>query len=286
MPLAPQLDTAGIFARDPRLWAAAAKALYKDNMTLGTAYPSSILTVGFPNDNATKFNTLLNTFLLNLTSCLSGAHVKAYDVEKAWEMDKPGAQSLSSMMNQTYELLTAKEQIRLVRDRFYSDYAIQHDGRRPYVNPSPLQRWQFGDDDAKTIDEVVAVKTEFMDWFNEKGLPRDEKTCSKHLLLYARIPKPIYRDTYVAGPSRPFPFSTTRLSVYGGAPDVVLPIGEVPYISRITNKTEPLPVTVDVMAARGCDGMIFSLVKDMHAAGRLPTVKPGRSLMSGSNFLL
>lgn len=286
MPLAPEFDTAGLFARDPRLWATAAKALYGHKITFGNIYPKAILTVGFPENASTPYNLMLNTFLKNLTNFLL-ANTTAYNVEDAWKADQVNDLPLPQFLNNTYELLTAKEQGRLVRDKFYTDYTKVHDGGLPHVNPSPLQRWAFGDNDTSTIEEVVAAKTKFMKWFNEKELPRDAKTCSKHLLVYVpKTPAPKYRDTYLTGPSRPFPFSITRLSVYSGAPDMVVPIGEVTYHSAITNRTEVLPASVDLMAAKGCDGMIFSLVRDLHAAGILGTVKTGRSIISGGNILL
>ena len=48
MPLAPELDTSGFLTRDPVLWTEAAKALYKENITISSSYPSKILTFGFP----------------------------------------------------------------------------------------------------------------------------------------------------------------------------------------------------------------------------------------------
>lgn len=285
MPLAPEYDTAGLFARDPHLWATAAKALYRDNITFRNAYPTSILAVGFPNTSSTPYEAMLTKFVKNLTDFLS-ADSRTYNVEQSWRLRMPDEQPLPDLLNNTYELLTAKEQGKLVRDRFYAEYANGHDGRLPHVDPSPRQRWSFGDSDLSTIQELVAAKNKFMDWFNEEELPKSHETCSKHLLVYVpRTPASKYRDTYLTGPSRPMPFSTSRLSVYSGAPDMVVPIGEVPYHSAITNHVEVLPATVDIMAAKGCDGMIFSLVQDLHAAGLLATVKTGRSIVNGGDVL-
>ncbi|TWU72696.1 hypothetical protein ED733_003806 [Metarhizium rileyi] len=293
MALAPEYDTAGILARDPRLWASTAQALYRENITLLNAYPTSVLTVGFPSNSSTPYSEKLQRFIRDLTSFLS-ANATPYDVQESWRTDMPGEQPLATLLNNTYELLTAKQQAKSVRDKLFSSYATAHHGRLPHVDPSPLQRWAFGDDDddaasstTTTMEQVIAAKTKFMDWFNEKALPRDPGTCSKHLLVYApRMPTPKYRDTYLKGPSRPLPFSVTRLSVYSGAPDMVVPIGEVAYESVVTKKTECLPVSVDLMAAKGCDGTLFSLVQDLHAAGILMTVKTGRSIVNGGDVLV
>jgi len=48
-------------------------------------------------------------------------------------------------------------------------------------------------------------------------------------------------------------FQTTRLflPLILGAPDIALPIGDVPCESRITGRTEYLPVVMDLVAAPG-----------------------------------
>jgi hypothetical protein len=61
-------------------------------------------------------------------------------------------------------------------------------------------------------------------------------------------------------------------------PDFVFPIGQASYNSSITLKTEYLPVAVDVMAARGCDGMIFELAERLQMAGIIKPVKTGSTL--------
>lgn len=53
----------------------------------------------------------------------------------------------------------------------------------------------------------------------------------------------------------------------------------------MTNHTEELPVSVNIMAAKGCDGMIFSLVEDLVAKGILSVVKAGRTGTEGGDIL-
>jgi hypothetical protein len=50
---------------------------------------------------------------------------------------------------------------------------------------------------------------------------------------------------------------------------MILLVGKWSYVSTVTNHTEYMPVAVDFMAARGCDGMIFSLVEELYNAGIL-----------------
>ncbi|KZL72650.1 glutamyl-tRNA amidotransferase, partial [Colletotrichum tofieldiae] len=73
MPLAPEFDTAGLLARDPSTWMKAAKALYGQNMTITSSYPTRILTIGFPWNDTSDFNVILQHFLTNLTEFLSAS---------------------------------------------------------------------------------------------------------------------------------------------------------------------------------------------------------------------
>ena len=61
-------------------------------------------------------------------------------------------------------------------------------------------------------------------------------------------------------------------------PEVVFPIGEVSYLSNITNVEEKLPVAIDVLAHRNCDMMLLDLAGDLAEAGLLKEVKTGRTL--------
>ncbi|KDB21384.1 hypothetical protein H109_06682 [Trichophyton interdigitale MR816] len=267
MPLAPQFDTAGLIARDPKLWAAAAKALYGANIKMTKSYPSHILAVGFPTKPKSDLDVLLLGFIDRVARFLS-ARVEVFDVAAAWAATYPRGSPLAAIVNNTYEILSAKEQARLVRDVFYADHAAAHGGRLPHVNPAPLNRWALGDNSKATIAEAEANKTRFTNWFNRTILPSGNTSCSEKLLLYVpRIPVPNYRGTYRPGPALPSAFNTSRISVMSGTPDMVIPIGQVAYRSAVTNHTEYLPVTVDIMAAKSCDGMLFSLIEDLFVRG-------------------
>ncbi|KAF2628606.1 amidase signature enzyme [Macroventuria anomochaeta] len=77
MPMAPLLDTAGLIARDPRIWRDVAQAMYGSNITASTTYPTSIKTLTWP------ANTLLIDFLANVTAFLN-ANATAYNVTSSW----------------------------------------------------------------------------------------------------------------------------------------------------------------------------------------------------------
>lgn len=225
MPLAPELDTAGFLARDPSISAAASKAMYLDNITFPTnaSYPKQIYTLGFPTAVTDDGSALLLSFVSSLSSFVKG-NASAFNITGAWATDNPTAPALTTLLNITYPLLIAKEQTRLVRDPFYAAYSAAHDGRLPFVDPAPLIRWGFGDNSSATIEQAVANKTQFMDWFNSKVLGPDPASCSDSLLLYVGSDASVtYRNIYRSAPTVPYGFSSGRISVFSEAPDYVIP---------------------------------------------------------------
>ncbi|KHN94833.1 Amidase [Metarhizium album ARSEF 1941] len=289
MPLSPRLDTAGFLARDPFLWNAANAALYGDNYTDFAGerpkYPAQLRLLDVPADNSSR-SLVIQGFVSELAEYL-GTTPTVLDLDKEWETTGPpsaGGEGLSQLLNTTYAAMIAKDQTRLVREPFYRDYAAAHDGRLPFVNPVPLARWGWGDSQPDSIlPDAVRNKTLFMDWFNDKILPRspEARTCSSGLLLVGGAVRFVSRNAYINPPVPPFGFSNGHISIFAETPDSVFPLGQVPEFSSITNHTEFLPVAIDVLAARGCDGLIARLAADLVAAGILEVPKVGAGLDGG-----
>jgi hypothetical protein len=55
-------------------------------------------------------------------------------------------------------------------------------------------------------------------------------------------------------------------------------VGQAPYNSTITLHEEFLPVAVDIIVAKGCDGMVFELVQELLSAGIIAVPKTGTLL--------
>jgi hypothetical protein len=59
-------------------------------------------------------------------------------------------------------------------------------------------RWAFGDSYPRsTLQQAVANKTLFMDWWNTRVLFKDPVTCSDSLLLYTAGAQTVYRNEYL-----------------------------------------------------------------------------------------
>lgn len=289
MPLAPMLDTPGFLTRDPLLWAEASKILYAGNITFPSARPTRILTTNFPTNATQKPGDDLLIDFLSKTSDFLQANTTAIDLPTAWAITSNTSTPLDTYLNLTYPILIAQSQTKAIRDTFYADYAAAHAGRKPFINPSPLARWAFGETFPPTqLAEEDAKRATFSSWFAEHIMRPSVETCSDALLFYvgSAAGSTHYRNAYQGPPTPPTGWTLEMMSTLGGGPDFVLPVGEAEYVSEITGRVEMMPVTVNVMAAMGCDGVVYGVVRDLVDAGILKESLAGRSGVDGGDVLL
>ena len=292
MPLAPELDTAGFLCRDPALWQAASEVLYTGLAFNYTAFPSKLYTLNYPTTASTPGNAVLLTFLQNLTSFLK-TNATALNLNTAWAAAPPAGApantSLSTLLNITYPLIISQEQTKLVRDPFYAAYGAAHQGRKPFVDPAPLARWAFGDSyPSSQLATENAKRILFRNWFSSNILIPDlsSASCSNAIAIYVGASaQPNYRNVYLSPPTAPYGFSSGRISPFAEMADFVFPVGEAAYNSSITGVQEVLPVAIDIMVAKGCDGVLFQLANALAAAGILKTSLPGQTLEEGGEVL-
>lgn len=128
MPLSPTMDTAGFLGRDPRLIDLASAAMYQDNYTTleknDVKYPTSLVLIDYPTTNSTE-DQMKRKFAKDLGKFLN-ATTKAIDLEQEWKKAGPSPaneHNITQFLNLTYTALISKQQTKLVREPFYSDYA-------------------------------------------------------------------------------------------------------------------------------------------------------------------
>lgn len=88
---------------------------------------------------------------------------------------------------QTYAVLTSVDQYRSLALPFYADYAEKHDGRRPFINPGPLVRWAWGQQNGGNAAYEVALsnKTIFEHWWESEGFgKKDKHACTEGIYIY------------------------------------------------------------------------------------------------------
>lgn len=98
--------------------------------------------------------------------------------------------------------------------------------------------------------------------------------------------QPSYRDTQLPGIGIVTGLSGGLfISPLSGVPDFIVPLGQVRYNSSVTHHPEFLPVTINNIAAGGCDLMLLDLINDLNEAGIIPTIQTGTSIFGGATYL-
>ncbi|KAI3396307.1 hypothetical protein diail_12329 [Diaporthe ilicicola] len=281
IPLSPVSDTAGIFARSGGLWANATKAFYPNLQSNWTAFPRTLY---YAEDTDTSPDVLdmVYSFVQKLGSLL-GTEALPANYTQLWADTRSGSPTVDEMMNLTYAVFISHDQWKLLGKPFFEDYAAKNAGRRPYVNPGPLARWQWGQTNAPDDVYAEALRniSTFTEWYTTDGYGRhDPESCSEGVYTYLfQNGKPSYRDQYFSAPTAPpFGMSDSRVSIFTGAPEIVVPIGEVPYNSTKSLQVEYLPVSMAIRLARGCDFVLASLVSKMEEANIIRPVAVGSKL--------
>ncbi|KAL2835669.1 amidase signature domain-containing protein [Aspergillus pseudoustus] len=287
LPLCSGLDTAGVFARSAETWARVVNVWYQDFRADYPSYPGKIFypSASFGEDAvaSAEARSVLEGFVSKVEKFL-GANRTHVDLDAAWNATKPAGtpSTLQDMLHYTYGTLVSVYQWLHLGVPFFQDYAAKFDGRTPYINPGPLLRWNIGRERGQEgWDEAWANKTVFKDWWEGAGFgAHNNDSCSEAIYIYPnRLGSPGLHFSTYRPPTPPFwGMSDSNIAVFAGLPDLVVPIGEIPFNSTKSGRTEYLPVTMSIVAARGCDLMVASMVREMEAQGILKPVAAGTML--------
>lgn len=189
-------------------------------------------------------------------------------------------------VGEVWTKLTCYEQAHNVWNPFFADYRAAENGDSPHLDPPVLRNYQYGlnqtDADYQRILEEKAV---FLNWTRSKLLVSDfhSTSCSNAILVNPIFTgDPTTRQSYFDAPTGEnvyLGWNRYGISQLAGVPEVVMPLGTVPYLSDVTNTIKRSPVAVSLLAGYGCDFMLFDLVEKLAEAGAIPAiVKTGEVL--------
>jgi len=266
--------------RDPKLFQTFGKNWYAGSFKSFPKFPKKMMLSTSFEHVSPAATAIYNDFFDKLSNFL-GATVQAnFSIPNAWNATSGTGIPINTFLNETYPTLIAFHQWTVLGSKLFADFAAQNDGRNPHINPAVLERWHFGQSQGPTaFAEEVSHQQTFENWTANNFLLADNQSCSDSLYLYPQNAGQYNsRETYFLGPSSPpFGFGDSRVAVFGRSPDIVIPLGQIPFNSTISNKTEMVPVTVDVVARRGCDFVLLDLVGALADKGIITSVKTGRT---------
>ncbi|KAJ8129782.1 hypothetical protein O1611_g3850 [Lasiodiplodia mahajangana] len=161
---------------------------------------------------------------------------------------------------------------------FRQQYEEMH-ANPPFVTELVRWYWKLGAGVSEHEHrELMNRLSIFKHWFLKQYMADGTNIVALHIdKVQAK-----YRDIYPGGDNPNVPgLRSTYLSAILGAPELAIPISELPYMSRISNKEEKLPIVVSLMGAPGADLRLLQwALEALEKSGR-PT-KSKRPEFSGS----
>ncbi|KAG6877075.1 hypothetical protein C0993_010462 [Termitomyces sp. T159_Od127] len=298
LPLSEDMDTAGFFARDPRLFAALGIRWYehspvrKRRQTIRFPkklfYPTEHFPVSNPAAQALYDNFALvlsnhlkiTTVPVNFTASLLD-HIPSRDFAKFQLASNTLAEYRSWVS-------VGKPLVEEYKDKFNSTPTFD-----------PRVRAMFARGATHTEEDFLAAQRvlhAFRESVASDLLKADIKSCSDALFMYDASTggRPSYRvEEYnkIEGAAQALlagsvggDGDTAKMSDYftyvasmAGLPEVTIPLGQVGYYSHISREWEMLPVAVQLVAHRGCDDLLLNLVEKLAGKGLLDPVRTGKN---------
>lgn len=139
-------------------------------------------------------------------------------------------------------------------------------------------RWGLGQSvtDAQH-EEGTRRLSVYRSWLPDQVLLQHGNNAVLILPISERAPN--YRDTPPPEPSIQTGFDPLYLSPILGSPDLMLPIGQIPYDSKVTGCEEVLPVCVTLVGKPGGDADLIKLARSVsQSSGRPIIVRTGSSM--------
>ena len=294
------LNTLGIFARDPNVFARVGSQLlplnyqprvpaqdrkYKllypirdedSDFLRWFAHPSTPAGHLAPADKQTE------AFITSLESRLSTKRIP-FNLDNLWRTTRPRGQpsTLDEAVGPIYSTLTSYSAFHTSYSQFLKDYAAANSGASPAVCPIVKARLEHGCTmtEDRVAASLLAMRT-FTQWVGNILFGPFEEEAIAIMVFPQSFGVPSYRDEI---PDRSKALFNDRFSIYSfgylvGCPDYTVPVGEVPFLSRITGMEEYLPVSVSMCARPGNDVVLFDILTAMHEEGTLRKVAAGSRL--------
>ena len=306
----PLLDTIGLFARSSSVLKAASQVitdpsyqfLFRPKQQMKYKLICLTRAAGTGSENPYKwFRHPSNSSVLGPADDQFKSFVKRFEnylkcdrvpvtLEDLWNETGPKRQiktldATGNLYNIIVYSTVAKNRI----DPFIADYRVENNGRMPFIDPVVKKRTDYG----RTIKpsqytEAVETAKVFSKWVTNTLLATSEGEIpivifpqSWGLPSYRDEPNPKVSDSSLFWTK----FSTYSLSYLSGCPDYTVPIGEVPYTSKISGCEERLPISISMLSKPGMDAVLLDLLEEMEHSGVLRAPAPGSRMYPDSPLM-
>ena len=241
--------------------------------------PRKPLTIYYPEDYLPKDNQehlqQLDSFVEDLKDATDGT-VERFSISQKWQDSCPeGCEGqdledfLRDVVVQTFYYGFYHSQTSF-RGRYFAKYQ-----KEPYVNSFVKWRWNLGRQvTQKQHQEGLRRLEVYKSWFLTKIMGGPEKHSIVVMPISEGVPN--YRDQPPKTSSVQTGYDPLFLSPILGCPDLVVPIAQMKYESRVSGRTEHLPICVNLLGVPGQDQhLIDEVTATLRCSGRPCAVRTG-----------
>ncbi|KAH8203220.1 hypothetical protein TruAng_002625 [Truncatella angustata] len=236
-------------------------------------FPRSIL---YPTDffpQSDKVQQGLRDNFVNILEDFLGVKKTSFSIADRWAANPPEEAEGKSLAE-----FASKSGYTPFYYDIYHEYDVFRDdhfkkfGTRAYVSPSMQWRWDRGaevttPEAEKSHRELTVLQA----WFVREILRPDEASGSTAILVLPVGPeKPDYRDVFIL-PAPRVGIDALGLAAFLRLPQLVIPIGQVEYDSRVSGRRESFPFSCSVAGAHGSDLMLIGLAMQALRSAKFPT---------------
>jgi len=205
-----------------------------------------------------------------------------FNINELWHTTPPKGQprSLDEAVGHIYSAITTSQAVSTGLDQFIEDYRKANDDKDPKISELVKRRLDHGRAVPKEdIDGALEAMASFTQWTENQLFGSYDQDATTLLIFPQSCGRPDYRDQV---PDRSVLFNDI-FSIYAfgylvGCPDYTIPVGEIPYESRITGRTEHLPVSISLIGKPNTDTELFDVVDGLHGAGVISSVMSGSKM--------
>ncbi|KAK1921498.1 amidase signature domain-containing protein [Papiliotrema laurentii] len=156
-----------------------------------------------------------------------------------------------------------------VGKQFLENYAERHNGQEPGLDPGIRSGWSMARKSGSWEKYQANANrfTEFQEWFANNIFKEQELTCGDQFLISSMGIGgwPTYGEHSLNQdvPPRRTRFEGRDLCTFAGCAEYMIPIGQVPYHSKVSNVVEQQAVTISLIANRHCDSELLRFIETL-----------------------
>ncbi|PQE16360.1 hypothetical protein CJF32_00006229 [Rutstroemia sp. NJR-2017a WRK4] len=235
-------DVPGIFSRDLGKLSTFAETWYGEGKSR-TKQKDLPIAIVVPVDLFPSKDSLQKQLVLKLVEDLEkhlGVEAQRISISDVWKQQPPKAAAGDSLHEYLREVGASIF--------LYEDYHSTAGFRDDYLKKFGRTPFQYT---AEQYEEAIRRMKVYEEWFLQTVMRVDK--ANTLVVMQSEEVRPNYRDDPPAGYYIQPAWHQWWILPILGAPEIVIPVGQNPYKSRISSQTEYLPVTASIMGLPGME---------------------------------